>query len=134
MNPMGYMGHNTLAYGSTAHVTHIVDITDVVDKKVKAMDSISSQYYGGTYARKCHEVCDGRTGGLRGVAYGEAFQALFPRLGYTLPVSSAELRATTIPAEEGLARRSEIIAALMPLPEGMDFSSESRVSPEEYDA
>ena len=133
MNPMGYMGHNTLAYAATAHVTHIVDITDVVDKKVRAMDSISSQYYGGAYARKCHEVCDGRTGGLRGVAYGEAFQALFPGLGYALPVSDAELRGISARAEEGMARRSEIIAALMPLPEGMGFSSDFRFGKEEYD-
>ena len=132
MNPMGYMGHNTLAYASTAHITHIVDITDVVDKKVQAMDCISSQYYGGAYARKCHEACDGRTGGLRGVAYGEAFQALFPSLGYRLPVSDADLQAISGPADEGMARRSEIISALMPLPQGTGFSSEFRFGKEDY--
>jgi len=134
MNPMGYMGHNTLAYASTAHVTHIIDITDVIEKKVRAMDFISSQYYGGAYARKCHEVCDGRTGGLRGVAYGEAFQSFFPDLSYTLPVSDVDLKQVSDPAEEGMGRRSETVAGLMPLPEGMEFTSEFRITKEQYES
>ena len=132
MNPMGYMGHNTLAYASTAHVTTIIDITDVIDKKVRAMDMISSQYYGGAYSRKCHEISDGHTGGLAYVAYGEAFQAFFPECGYTLPFSEADIRKAEGLSEEGMARRSEIVAARMPLPEGMGFSSEHRIAPEQY--
>lgn len=133
MNPMGYMGHNTLAYASTAHTTHVIDITDVIEKKVRAMDFISSQYYGGAYSRKCHEVGDGRTGGLRGVAYGESFQAFFPSLGYTLPISDVDLKQVSDPANEGMARRSEIVAGLMPLPEGMEFTSEFRIPGQMYD-
>ncbi len=132
MNPMGYMGQNTLGYASTAHVTHIIDITDVIDKKVRAMDSISSQYYGGAYSRKCHETCDGQIGGLGYVAYGEAFQAFWPTTGYTLPFSEADVRNMECKSEEFMARRSEIIAARMPLPEGMGFSSEFRTAKELY--
>jgi LmbE family N-acetylglucosaminyl deacetylase len=134
MNPMAYMGHNTLAYASTAHVTHIIDITDVIEKKVQAMDVISSQYYGGAYARKCHEAGDGRTGGLGYVAYGEAFQAFFPGLGYTLPFSEVDISLSDESlAEEGMGRRSEMVAGLMPLPEGMGFSSEFRIPKELYE-
>jgi len=133
MNPMGYMGQNTLGYASTAHLTHVIDITDVIDKKVKAMDAISSQYYGGAYARKCHEMCDGQIGGLGYVAYGEAFQAFWPNVGYTLPFSEADLHKTLEPSESGMARRSEMIPALMPLPEGMGFSREHRIPKELYE-
>jgi len=133
MNPMGYMGHNSLAYASTSHVTTIIDITDVIDKKVRAMDLISSQYYGGAYSRKCHETSDGHTGGLAGVAYGEAFQAFFPSLGYTLPVSDADLKRVSGLGGEALARRSEMIAGLMPLPAGMEFTSKFRIAKELYE-
>jgi LmbE family N-acetylglucosaminyl deacetylase len=133
MNPMGYMGHNTLGYASTAHVTHIVDITDVIEKKVKAMDLISSQYYGGAYSRKCHEICDGHTGDLGYVAYGEAFQAFYPTVGYALPFSDADLHKAGDTSESGMARRSEIVAALMPLPEGMGFSGKHRIPKELYE-
>jgi len=133
MNPMAYMGHNTLAYASTSQIDYIVDITDVIDKKVKAMDLITSQYYNGAYARKCHEVCDGRTGGFGGVAYGEAFQSFFPRTCYRLPVSDAVLRAQVEPNHEGMARRSEMVAALMPLPAGCEITDKFRMPKELYD-
>lgn len=87
------------------------------------MDRVSSQYYSGAYARKCHEVCDGATGGYVGVAYAETFQSLFPSGGYALPVTGADLRRVSEPAEETMARRSESISARMPLPAGMGFSS-----------
>jgi hypothetical protein len=134
MNPMGYMGQNTLGYASTAHITTIVDITDVIDKKVKAMDMISSQYYGGAYSRKCHETCDGRTGGFGLVAYGEAFQGIWPETVYTLPFSEADARRSLDTGEAMMARRSEIVAALMPLPQGMGYSSKHRMSKEHYGA
>jgi LmbE family N-acetylglucosaminyl deacetylase len=132
MNPMGYMGQNTLGYASTTHVTHIMDITDVIDKKVKAMDAISSQYYGGAYSRKCHETCDGHTGGIGGVAYGESFQAFWPTVGYFFPFSEADARNAECQSREFMARRSEMIAALMPLPAGTGFSSEFRHGKEMY--
>ncbi|MCK4417404.1 MAG: PIG-L family deacetylase [Candidatus Latescibacteria bacterium] len=134
MNPMGYMGHNSLQYASTSHITIVIDITDVVDKKVKAMDLISSQYYGGAYSRKCHETSDGHAGGLGGVAYAETFQAFFPTVDYTLPVSDADLeraKLEEVPGE-GMARRSEIIAAIMPLPPGMEYTSKFRFAKELY--
>ena len=39
-----------------------VDITDVVDKKVKALDCLASQRYDGDYARKRAESVDGYWG------------------------------------------------------------------------
>ena len=134
MNPMAYMGQNTLGYASGSHITNLVDITDVIDKKVQAMDLISSQYYGGAYARKCHEAGDGRTGQHGHVAYAESFQSFFPRTSYTLPISDADLHRQTEPMAEYVARRSEMVAGLMPLPDGQGITSKYRLTKEEYDA
>ncbi len=48
-----------------------IDITDVVDKKLAAMDCLESQGYGGAYARKRIETSDG--------AFGTAAAAPMPR-------------------------------------------------------
>ena len=48
-----------------------VDITDVVDKKLAALDCLVSQGYGGAYARKRIETSDGAFGTAAGVAYAE---------------------------------------------------------------
>ena len=47
-----------------------IDITDVVEKKLAAMDCLVSQGYGGAYARKRIETSDGAFGQAGGVAYG----------------------------------------------------------------
>lgn len=134
MNPTAYMVHNSLQYASTSRVDILVDITDVVDKKVRAMDMIRSQYYGGAYARKVHECTDGRLGQSGGVAYAEAFQSFLPRVCYTLPISDADLRRAAEPGAETMGRRSEIISSLTPLPPGEAFTSKFRLSKELYDA
>ena len=133
MNPMGYIGHNSLQYASTSQVDVLVDITDVIDKKVEAMDLISSQYYGGAYARKVHETSDGRVGQWAHVAYAESFQSYFPRICYTLPVSDADLHRQIEPVSEVIARRGEMVAGLMPLPDGQIFASEFRMPRHKYD-
>ncbi len=133
MNPMGYVGHNTLGYAGGSSVSIYVDITDVVDKKVKAMDAISTQHYGGAYSRKCQEIGDGFWGNFGQVAYAEPFQALFPRVAYTLPISDAEIHRSTETTDTYLARRSEIVAALMPMPPGHEFTSKYRFTREMYD-
>ena len=132
MNPIAYVGANTLEYASTSRVDLYVDITDVIDKKVKALDCISSQYYGGAYSRKRGEMQDGHYGNKAGVGYAEAFQRYTPMVTYALPISDKELDQITDPMEHIMARRSEMIPAFMPLPENMSFSSEHRIPPEKY--
>ena len=132
MNPMAYMGHNNLGYAGTSGIDLYIDITDVIDKKVKAMDMISSQHYGGAYSRKCHEVGDGRMGQNAGVAYAESFQSFFPLTLYQLPVTDAALRQQDSPNTEIIGRRSEIIAGRMPLSDGQEYSSQFRFSKEMY--
>lgn len=133
MNPIAYIGSNSLEYASTSRVDLYVDITDVIDKKVKALDCISSQYYGGAYSRKRGEMQDGHYGNKAGVGYAEAFQRYTPMVRYTLPISDKELDQVSEPMEHVMARRSEMIPAFLPLPDNMSFSSEHRIPPEKYD-
>ena len=65
----------------------IVDITDVVEAKVAALDAMRSQQYGGDYARKTIEMVDGAMGSIGGVAYGEGFMTYLPKVTRTFPVS-----------------------------------------------
>ncbi len=132
MNPIAYMGHNSLKYAGTSGVSVTIDITDVIDKKVKAMDFVSSQYYGGAYARKCAETGDGNHGQTSGVAYAEQFQSFMPMKQYTLPISDYDLDLIDEPGESILGRRGEIVGAHMPLPPNMEFTSKYRVPKERY--
>ncbi|MFH1007247.1 MAG: PIG-L deacetylase family protein [Candidatus Latescibacterota bacterium] len=132
MNPMAYMGNNSLEYASTNRADLYVDITDVIDKKVQALDAISSQYYGGAYARKRAEIEDGRHGNHACAAYAEQFQAFSPRVRYTLPITDAELDRVNEPPEAMMGRRSEMTGGLMTLPPNMAFTAEYRVPKEKY--
>ena len=68
-----------------------IDITDVVDKKLAALDALVSQGYGGAYARKRIETSDGAFGSAGGVAYAEGFISLNAETHYNFPVSSYAL-------------------------------------------
>ena len=64
-----------------------IDITDVVDKKLAALDALESQGYGGAYARKRIETSDGAFGTAGGVAYAEGFITLNAETHHYLPVT-----------------------------------------------
>jgi len=117
MNPMAYVGVS-LSNAFAAHIDVYVDISDVIDKKVRALDRISSQYYGGSYARKRAEACDGHWGSQAQVAYAEPFQRYYQWVTYTLPISDFELHRAEEPIEQQMMRRSTCTAAHIPLPEG----------------
>ena len=65
----------------------IIDISDVVEKKLKCLDELVSQGYGGSYARKRIETSDGAFGQKGGVPYGEAFISEMAQTYYYLPTS-----------------------------------------------
>ena len=69
-----------------------IDITDVVEKKLAAMDCLVSQGYGGAYARKRIETSDGAFGQSGGVSYGEGFISLNAETHYLLPVTEYALK------------------------------------------
>lgn len=133
MNPMAYKGVHSLEYAGTSRVDLYVDITDVIEKKVQAVDYILSQYYGGPYSRKRAEIEDGAHGNRACTAYAEQFQSLFPMVRYTLPITDAELDRINESPEAIMGRRSEMAGGLTPLPPNMAFTSRYRVPKEKYD-
>ena len=133
MNPVAYVGSNSLEYASTCRVDLFVDISDVIDKKVRALDQIGSQYYGGPYSRKRAETDDGHYGQKGSVAYAEPFQRFEPMVRYTLPVADAELHTIDMSPEEMMGRRSEIVGGLMPLADDMGYTSQYRFTKEQYE-
>ena len=96
------------------------------------LDFISSQYYGGAYARKRAEIEDGAHGGRAYVAYAEQFQRFFPMVRYTLPITDHELGMIDDPHETVMGRRGEMVGGIMPLPPDMAFTSRFRVPEEKY--
>lgn len=83
-----------------------IDITDVVDKKLAALDALVSQGYGGAYARKRIETSDGAFGSAGGVAYAEGFIKLAAETHYYLPVTEQALTASRESDHERMARYS----------------------------
>ena len=70
----------------------VIDITDVAEKKLAALDALVSQGYGGAYARKRIETSDGAFGLAGHCAYGEGFISLNAQTHYHLPVTEHALR------------------------------------------
>ena len=69
-----------------------IEITDVIEKKLAALDCLVSQGYGGAYARKRLETNDGAFGVSGGVPYAEGFIADRSETHYHLPVSDYSLQ------------------------------------------
>lgn len=86
----GAAGVRSGVWGSEGGFTNdiFVDITDVVDKKLAALDTLESQGYNGDYARKRIEVSDGAFGVTAGTAYAEGFISLKSQTHYHLPLTS----------------------------------------------
>lgn len=84
----------------TRHGNVLIDITPVIDRKVRAMDCLHSQYYPGDLARKCIEIVNGRMGLHWCMPYAEAFQTLYPH-GYSyLPTNEHLMKMASTPASE----------------------------------
>lgn len=71
----------------------IIDITDVVEKKLAAQECLESQGYHLGFARKAIETTDGHVGRLGGVSYGEAFISERCQTHDYLPVTEHTLKA-----------------------------------------
>jgi len=81
------MRSNVLTHATSGFADVYVDISDVIELKVKALDKMKSQQYNGAYARKTCEAHEGTFGSIAGVAYAEAFIRYNSRVYDYLPVS-----------------------------------------------
>jgi len=97
-------------YLHAAYCPFYVDITDVVDLKIKALDCIVSQQYEGAYARKRTETMEGLYGHNCGVGYAEAFVPNRPELYHLLPLSDW-LRERTNEEEKKTRERGSVMEA-----------------------
>ena len=83
-----------------------IEITDVIDKKLACLDILESQGYGGDYARKRIEVCDGAFGKEVYVPYAEGFIRWRASVHHRLPVSDIDHKIFGMSDQERRAYRS----------------------------
>jgi len=79
-----------------------VDITPVIERKVRAIDQIVSQSYHGSTARKLVEAREGRWGMLSGCSYAEAFVRggrTYPALPMP-PMQAADFVPNDLPGDQ----------------------------------
>ncbi len=86
-----------------------IDITDVVDKKLAALDCLVSQGYGGAYARKRIETSDGAFGSAAHCPYAEGFIRANAETHYYLPLTEVALQQARMSDHENIARQSQRI-------------------------
>jgi LmbE family N-acetylglucosaminyl deacetylase len=121
MNPTQGIIGNPFALALHGHIDLYVDISDVIEKKVRALDCIRSQHYHGHYARKRAETSDGYYGVAAGVPYAEPFQRYRPLVTRTLPVTEFELATSNEPVGDSLSRYSRLQAYSVPMPDDEPF-------------
>lgn len=92
---------DVLSHATAGFANVYVDVTDVIELLVKALDKMKSQQYNGAWARKSREVYEGVFGLNVGVAYAEAFIRLRAQVCDYLPLSHyAMARANELEATE----------------------------------
>jgi 4-oxalomesaconate hydratase len=107
---MTMYGHtNQLSHEGMRHGNILVDITPVVDRKVRAMDCLNSQYYPGNLARKCIEAVNGRMGLHAGIPYAEAFQTLYPHVHGRLPSNDYLMERARTPTHKEVQRMQILV-------------------------
>ncbi len=86
--PADYRSDCLTNKGKAAYINYYVDVSDVVDLKVKAIYEMKSQKYDVPgYAQKTTEVWNGNLGARIRVAYAEGFAIEYPEIGKLIPVS-----------------------------------------------
>ncbi|MSP13007.1 MAG: hypothetical protein EXR62_08615 [Chloroflexi bacterium] len=95
----------------------IVDISDVIDLKIRALDCLRSQSYNGAYARKRVESVDGSlglfaTGGR--AAYAEGFIRQYSETHDLLPVTEKALNWTKMTEIEQMDAFCKLVAHTIP--------------------
>ncbi len=87
-----------------------IDIGDVVEKKLAALDCLQSQGYAGAYSRKRIETSDGAFGTPAHCSYAEGFISGESETFRYLPVSEHSLRVARMSDHQTIALSSERIS------------------------
>ena len=75
--------------GKAAYINYYVDVTDVIETKVRALHQMKSQKYDVEgLAQRTVETWNGNLGARVRVPYAEGFAVEYPEIGDTLPVSA----------------------------------------------
>ncbi|MBI4474005.1 MAG: PIG-L family deacetylase [Acidobacteria bacterium] len=82
------------------HGNILIDISNVIDKKVKAMDCLQSQYYPGHLAGKVIEDVNGRMGLHWCMSYAESFQTFYPEGYRYLPANEHLMKVLSTPCSK----------------------------------
>jgi len=106
---MGLPPADVLSQATAVFPDVYVDVSDVIELKVKALDMLKSQQYSGAWARKVLEECEGSYGPTVGVAYAEAFIRYRSRVYDYLPVSYYAMERANEMEDTGY-RRCAILA------------------------
>ncbi len=94
---------------NTARVDYFVDVSDVVDLKVKAISMMRSQKYDTKgYAKKTTEQWNANFGARISCAYAEGFSLARAEMGWTIPVSPYRRWLSQTDEHEILARRGDL--------------------------
>ena len=109
------------------HGNVLIDIASVVERKVRAMDCLRSQYYPGDLARKCVEVVNGRMGLHWRLSYAEAFQTHYPHVYSHLPLND-HLRHLAATSREEHCRNLRIVTSEIPFDNGKPDTTEEQES------
>ena len=97
--------------GKTAYPSYYVNVTDVIDKKVKAISMMKSQKYNiAGYPYKTTEQWNGNFGAKVRLAYAEAFAFQFPEVGETIRISEHRMWLANGDEGEHLATQSGLQA------------------------
>ncbi len=103
--------YTAIAGSSGVFCDYYVDISDVVDLKVKALATMASQQYSIDYARKAVECQNGKDGMYIGVAYAESYVRYAPEIGDYLEVSERKLKWSNEP-EGDRRKRADVISVM----------------------
>ena len=118
LNPSDGMAFTALSGHSQAVADYFVDVTDVVELKVRALDEMKSQQYNGPYARKSVESWNGVFGFFKGTSYCEGFVMNKPEVGSLLHVSEYLRIRANEPEIHHRTRDTQLLAWKVPYPQG----------------
>ena len=117
LNPSDTMAFDALSGKNTATANYFVDVTDVAEIKVKALDIMRSQQYQGMHARKTVECWSGAFGRYTRTPYCEAFMLNKPVVSDKIYISEHWLLRANEPEKDMMNRDMKITAAFVPMPE-----------------